>query len=180
MDTETGETLPPGSMGELRMRGFGVTCGYYNKPVETAEAFDSEGWFRTGDLGTLDEDGYLTLKGRTKESYRCGGELVLPLEVETALAAHPAVNEVHVVAIPDQRMGEVGVACVVRADDTHVDEQELIDLCKQNLARFKVPKHILFFRLEDIPTTPTGRPRKFLLVERVINRLNETAKEASL
>lgn len=180
VDTETGETLPPGSMGELRMRGFGVTRGYYNKPVETAEAFDSEGWFRTGDLGTLDEDGYLTLKGRTKESYRCGGELVLPLEVETALAAHPAVNEVHVVAIPDQRMGEVGVACVVRADDTHVDEQELIDLCKQNLARFKVPKHILFFRLEDIPTTPTGRPRKFLLVERVINRLNETAKEASL
>lgn len=180
VDTETGETLPPGSMGELRMRGFGVTRGYYNKPVETAEAFDSEGWFRTGDLGTLDEDGYLTLKGRTKESYRCGGELVLPLEVETALAAHPAVNEVHVVAIPDQRMGEVGVACVVRADDTHVDDQELIDLCKQNLARFKVPKHILFFLLEDIPTTSTGRPRKFLLVERVINRLNETAKEGSL
>jgi len=180
VDTETDETLPPGSMGELRMRGFGVTRGYYNKPIETAEAFDSEGWFRTGDLGTLDEEGYLTLKGRTKESYRCGGELVLPLEVEMVLAAHPAVNEVHVVAIPDQRMGEVGVACVVRADDTHVDDQVLIDLCKKNLARFKVPKHILFLPLEDIPTTPTGRPRKFLLAERVINLLNETAREATL
>lgn len=178
VDTETGETLPPGSMGELRMRGFGVTRGYYNKPIETAEAFDSEGWFRTGDLGTLDEEGCLTLKGRTKESYRCGGELVLPLEVEMVLAAHPAVNEVHVVAIPDQRMGEVGVACVVRADDTHVDDQVLIDLCKKNLARFKVPKHILFLPLEDIPTTPTGRPRKFLLAERVRNLLNETAREA--
>jgi len=72
------------------------------------------------------------------------------------------------------------VACVVRADDTHVDDQVLIDLCKKNLARFKVPKHILFLPLEDIPTTPTGRPRKFLLAERVINLLNETAREATL
>ena len=143
------------------MKGMGVTCGYYNKPAETAAAHDDEGWFRTGDLGILDEEGYITLKGRTKESYRCGGELVLPLEVEQVLATHPAISEVHVVAVPDTRMGEVGIACVVAPSQPQVTEAELIEFCAPRLARFKVPRHVIFIRPEQVPVTATGRPRKF-------------------
>ena len=171
VDSATGEELPLGSMGELRMRGIGVTRGYYNKPEETAAAFDQQGWFRTGDLGTLDADGYIVLMGRTKESYRCGGELVLPLEVEQVLASHEAVDDVHVVAIADPRMGEVGVACVVSATRPAVEEGELIEFCRARLARFKVPRHVLFITPEELPTTPTGRPRKFLLAQLAVRKL---------
>lgn len=165
VDSASGAELPRGELGELRMRGIGVTSGYYNKPAETAAAFDANGWFRTGDLGVLDDDNYIMLKGRTKESYRCGGELVLPLEVEQVLANHPAVTEVHVVAVPDVRMGEVGVACVVAPVPPDVTPAELIQFCSERLARFKVPKHVLFIRPERVPTTATGRPRKFLLAQ---------------
>jgi fatty-acyl-CoA synthase len=165
VDSATETELPRGALGELRMMGIGVTRGYYNKPAETVAAFDADGWFRTGDLGILDDEDYITLKGRTKESYRCGGELVLPLEVEQVLAMHPAVNEVHVVAVPDARMGEVGVACVVGNAPPTVDADELVELCAARLARFKVPKHVLFIRPEQVPVTATGRPRKFLLAE---------------
>jgi len=165
VDSVSGEELPRGAIGELRMKGIGVTRGYYKKPAETAEALDSEGWFRTGDLGTLDDQDYISLKGRTKESYRCGGELVLPLEVEQVLATHSAVDEVHVVAVPDERMGEAGAACVVTSEAPAVDAAELIAFCAEHLARFKVPKHVLFIRPDQVPTTATGRPRKFLLAE---------------
>jgi len=165
VDSASETVLPRGELGELRMKGIGVTRGYYNKPAETAAAFDADGWFRTGDLGILDDDDYITLMGRTKESYRCGGELVLPLEVEQVLATHPAVSEVHVVAVQDVRMGEVGVACVVAPSQPPVTEAELIEFCARRLARFKVPKHVLFISPEQVPTTATGRPRKFLLAE---------------
>jgi fatty-acyl-CoA synthase len=163
VDTATGKESSLGTMGELRMKGIGVTMGYYNKPVETADAFDKLGWFRTGDLGAIDSDGYITLMGRTKESYRCGGELVLPLEVEKVIASHPGIIEAHVVAIPDARMGEVGVACVITSG--RVDADELLQLCNSRLARFKVPRHVLFIASEEVPTTATGRPRKFLLAK---------------
>ncbi len=165
VDSASGAELPRGSLGELRMKGIGVTRGYYNKPAETAAAFDEEGWFRTGDLGILDGEDYITLMGRTKESYRCGGELVLPLEVEQVLAMHPAVGEVHVVAVPDTKMGEVGVACVVAPQQPATTADELIAYCMPRLARFKVPKHVIFIRPEQVPVTATGRPRKFLLAE---------------
>ncbi|HCD56406.1 MAG TPA: acyl--CoA ligase, partial [Halieaceae bacterium] len=165
VDSASGAELSRGSLGELRMKGMGVTRGYYNKPAETAAAHDDEGWFRTGDLGILDEEGYITLKGRTKESYRCGGELVLPLEVEQVLATHPAISEVHVVAVPDTRMGEVGIACVVAPSQPQVTEAELIEFCAPRLARFKMPRHVIFIRPEQVPVTATGRPRKFLLAE---------------
>ncbi|EED34280.1 acyl-CoA ligase [Luminiphilus syltensis NOR5-1B] len=176
VDTETEDELPPGEVGELRMKGAGVTRGYYKKPEETATAFDDEGWFRTGDLGVVDPEGYIILKGRTKESYRCGGELVLPLEVEQVLITHSEVSDVHVVAIPDKRMGEVGVACVVAEHLPSVDESELIEFCRQRLARFKVPRHVVFIKPEELPTTATGRPRKFLLVEPVLKKLGLTEK----
>jgi fatty-acyl-CoA synthase len=165
VDANTNEVLKANAIGELRMKGIGVTAGYYNKPEETAAAFDAEGWFRTGDLGVLDEQGYITLKGRTKESYRCGGELVLPLEVESVLTTHEGIAEAHVVAFPDDRMGEVGVACIISQSNAVLSEEALADFCRSRMARFKVPRHFLFLSREDIPVTPTGRPRKFLLAQ---------------
>ena len=175
VDVNTNEVLKANAIGELRMRGIGVTAGYYNKPEETAAAFDAEGWFRTGDLGVLDEQGYITLKGRTKESYRCGGELVLPLEVESVLTTHEGIAEAHVVAFPDDRMGEVGVACIISQSNAVLSEEALADFCRSRMARFKVPRHFLFLSREDIPVTPTGRPRKFLLAQVVRSLLTSNS-----
>jgi fatty-acyl-CoA synthase len=171
IDPESGHELPLGEVGELMAKGPGVTRGYYNKPEATAEVFDADGWLHTGDLGRLDSDDYLTLVGRRKESYRCGGEQVMPTEVEDVLTSHPAVLQAHVVPVPDKRMGEAGVAYVVLRPEPPVRPEELIRLCAERLARFKVPKYVLPIRAEDLPTTPSGRARKFLLTQRAIEEL---------
>ncbi len=169
VDPESGLDVAPDAVGELLARGPGVTSGYYDKPDATAEAFTADGWLHTGDLGRFDPDGYLTLMGRRKESYRCGGEQVLPGEVEELLTTHPAVIQAHVVAVPDTRMGEIGVAFVVLRGSPAVTPRELIELCDGRLARFKVPRHVLPIRAEEIPVTPSGRARKFLLAQMAID-----------
>ena len=166
-----GFEAPPGVAGELMAKGLGVTRGYYNKPEATAEAFDAEGWLHTGDLGTIDADGYVTLSGRSKECYRCGGELVVPSEVEAVLSALPDVLQAHVVPVPDTRMGEVGVAFVVLRGGSAVTAQALIGLAAAKVARFKVPRHVLLVDEAEIPTTASGRARKFLLTERAVQAL---------
>lgn len=171
IDPATGAVLSPGEVGELMARGAGVTQGYYDKPEATAEAFDVEGWLHTGDLGRIDEDGYLTLVGRVKESYRCGGEQVTPSEIEDVLMIHPAVLQAHVAPVPDDRMGEVGVAFVVTRPGHEFAPEALIEWCAGRLARFKVPRHVLSIAAEDVPLTPSGRPRKFLLSQRAAEHL---------
>lgn len=171
LDPASGEALPEGELGELVAKGPGVTRGYYNKPEATAAAFTADGWLRTGDLGRIDADGYITLAGRTKESYRCGGEQVLPTEIEDLLTTHPAVLQAHVVPVPDERMGEVGVAFVVVSPGAVVQVDELQRLAASRLARFKVPRHFLLVGEADIPTTASGRARKFLLSERALAAL---------
>jgi len=171
VDPETRAVLPAGEVGELVAKGPCVTSGYYNKPEETAAAFDADGWLRTGDLGRFDADGYLTLVGRLKESYRCGGEQVMPTEVEDLLVSHPAVQQAHVVPVPDKRMGEAGAAFIVFRQGHEVPLEELQALCNERLARFKVPKYLLPIRAEELPTTPSGRARKFLLSQRAIEQL---------
>jgi fatty-acyl-CoA synthase len=163
VDPETGQVLPTGMVGELQAKGPGVTQGYYNKPEDTAAAFTSDGWLHTGDLGRLDEDDYLSLVGRLKESYRCGGEQVMPSEAEDLLMTHPSVLQAHVVPVPDERMGEIGVAFLVLRDNSNCQVSELQSLCTERLARFKIPKHFLFVDATEIPVTPSGRARKFLL-----------------
>ncbi len=171
VDPESGMLVPTGCVGELQAKGSGVTAGYYNKPAETAATFTGDGWLRTGDLGTVDADDYVTLVGRLKESYRCGGEQVLPSEIEDILVTHPAVLQAHVVPVPDERMGEIGVACVVLRDMPVATPDELAAFCAARLARFKVPRHVMAIRAEEIPITPSGRARKFLLAKIVIERL---------
>ncbi len=172
VDPETGKDMPDGDVGELAARGPGVTTGYYKRPDATAEAFMADGWFRSGDLGRFDADGYLMLVGRRKESYRCGGEQVMPTEIEDILVTHQAVQQAHVVPVPDRRMGEAGAAYVVLRPGIPVTTEELIALCADRLARFKVPKYVLPIKAEDLPVTPSGRARKFLLSQRAIAELN--------
>lgn len=171
LDPTSGNEVPDGEVGELVARGPGVMVGYFNKPAETAAAFTPEGWLRTGDLGRLGADGYLTLVGRLKESYRCGGETVLPSDIEDVLVLHEHVLQAHVVPVPDERMGEAGAAFIVRRPGAPLDEEALIEYCRERLARFKVPKYVLSIEAHELPTTPSGRARKFLLSEMAKRRL---------
>ncbi len=166
IDLVTGRDLPRGEQGELMVRGLMVTPGYYNKPEETAATIDENGWLHTGDIGIVGADDSVLLTGRVKESYRCGGEMVMPTEVEAVLSAFPGVAQAHVAGIPHDRMGEVGCAFVVAdAAGGQLTEAALIAHCKAELARFKVPAHVLFVDVEDLPLTVTARVQKFRLVE---------------
>jgi fatty-acyl-CoA synthase len=168
VDPLTGEDLPAGEEGELAARGLIVGHGYYNKPAETAEVLDAEGWLRSGDLGRIDADGNVLLTGRSKELYKCGGELVAPKEVEECLSSHPAVAQAYVVGVRDERMGEVGCAWVVADPGMPAppEPEELIDWCRPRLARFKVPVHVMYLEAGELPTTATGKVQKFRLIER--------------
>ena len=179
VDPITGEVLPAGREGELAVRGPIVTRGYYNKPQETAAAIDAGGWLRSGDLGRIDDgNGHLILTGRSKDLYKCGGELVAPKEVEEVLTDHPAVAQAYLVGIPDERMGEVGCAWIVPADEQPPSAEELIRYCRERLARFKVPAHVIFLAAEELPTTATGNVQKFRLIERAQARLAADPKLA--
>ena len=174
VDIATGAELPAGQIGALLVRGPIVTQGYYDKPVETAELFTDDGWMRTGDLGRIDDDGYLSLTGRQKESYRFGGELVIPSDVEEVLIQHDGVLEAHVVGIPHERWGDVGCAFVVVDPALSPDADELIAYCAARVARFKVPANVLFIDASELPRTVTGRVQKFLLIERAVRTLTTT------
>lgn len=171
LDPTTGTEVPPGEVGELVAKGPGVTRGYYRNEAATASAFTPDGWLHTGDLGRLDADGYLKLMGRLKESYRCGGETVLPTDAEDQLVLHPTVLQAHVVPVPDARMGEVGAAFVVPRPGATIDPEALVVHCRERLARFKVPKYVLPVGVEEIPVTPSGRARKFLLTKLAVEKL---------
>jgi fatty-acyl-CoA synthase len=172
VDPVTGDDLPLGVAGELVARGSIVTEGYYKKEEETRAAFTADGWLRTGDVGVVTADGYLTLTGRLKETYRCGGEMVMPREIEELLTEHPLVGQALVVGLPDVKMGEVGCACIVSAGETRPNPQDLIDLCISRLARFKVPRHVIFLTADEVPLTATGRAQKFKLAELAKKRLS--------
>jgi fatty-acyl-CoA synthase len=171
VDPLTGEDLPPGSVGELCSRGPTSTSGYFAKPAETAALFLPGEWVRSGDLGRVRPDGYLELTGRSKELYKSGGELVSPKEIEELLTSHPAVAQAFAVGVPDDRWGEIGCAWIVLSPGACATSDELIELARQRLARFKVPKHVLFLDAADLPTTPTGKVQKFRLVEMARQRL---------
>jgi fatty-acyl-CoA synthase len=166
VDPLTGQPLAAGQVGELVSEGPTMMLGYYDKPEETAGTLKAGAVF-SGDLGRVREDGYLELTGRSKELYKSGGELVMPKEVEEVLAAHDSVSQVFAIGLRDDRWGEIGCAVVVRAPDADPSEEELLEHCRKNLARFKVPKRVVFLSSDQLPTTPTGKIQKFKLVEQV-------------
>ncbi|MBT6913779.1 MAG: AMP-binding protein, partial [Rhodospirillaceae bacterium] len=164
MSEESGEILPTGEVGEIVIRGPNVTTGYIENPSANATAF-TDGWFRTGDQGTLDGAGYLTLTGRLKEIINRGGEKISPREVDEVLLDHPAVGQVVTFAMPHDKLGEDVAAAVVLAEGAEATERELRDFVGQRLADFKVPRKLLF--LDEIPKGATGKLQRIGLAEKL-------------
>ena len=158
-----GSESAAGEAGELLIRGPHVTPGYWNNPQATAEAI-RDGWLYTGDLAVRDEEGYYTIVGRLKEMIISGGENVYPAEVESVLYRHPAVREAALIGVPDALWGEVGRAIVVREPGQPLDEPGLIAFLRERLARYKVPKSVVF--VDALPKTGAGKIDRKALVDR--------------
>jgi acyl-CoA synthetase (AMP-forming)/AMP-acid ligase II len=169
VDPITKQELPRGEIGAIAVKAENLFDRYLNLPEETAKAYDSDGWFYMGDLGYLDEDGFLTISGRTKEMYINGGFNVYPKEIEDRLTEYPGVLMAAVVGIPDGLKGEAGVAFIVPNPGATVTEDELRGLCKKKLADYKVPKRV--FIVDEFPLTPLGKIHKPSLAEMAIQRI---------
>ena len=169
VDPETGQDLPIGEIGELVSSGPTVMTRYWNQPEETAAMLRGQ-WLFSGDLGRVRADGYLQVTGRRKELYKSGGELVMPKEIEDLLASHDQISQVFAVGLADARWGEIGCVVVVPAPDAVLTENDVLDICRAKLARFKVPKRVVFYRAEQLPTTPTGKVQKYKLAEQLTSR----------
>jgi long-chain acyl-CoA synthetase len=152
--------LPTGEVGEIMVRGRNVMNGYHHLPEETAKTV-TDGWLHTGDLGKLDNDGYVTITGRKKDLIISAGENIYPREIEEVMAQHPKVKEVAVIGVKDDVRGEVPKAFVIAQDGVSLDEKELRSFCRENLANYKVPKHIEL--VADLPRSPTGKILKRML-----------------
>ncbi|MFQ6006725.1 MAG: class I adenylate-forming enzyme family protein, partial [Woeseia sp.] len=156
---QAGNLLPPGESGDIVTRGDQLFDEYFNDPEETADAFRlPDGWLVTGDVGFLDEDGFLTLVDRSKDMLISGGENVYPAEIENTLYQHDAVAECAVFGVPDDRWGEVPAAHVVLSRGVGVSEDELIEFCASKIARYKRPRVVKF--VDNLPKTPVGKIRK--------------------
>jgi acyl-CoA synthetase (AMP-forming)/AMP-acid ligase II len=150
------------------VRGYSVMRGYLDDPAETARAVDAEGWLHTGDLGTLDERGYLRIVGRKKDMFIVGGFNAYPAEIENLLLAHPSVGQVAVVGMPDERLGEVGMAFVVPTRDAQLDPSELIAWARSTMANYKVPRAVEI--VESLPVNAAGKVEKEVLRARATER----------
>ena len=169
VDPETGEEVPTGMQGELCTRGYHVMKGYYKNPAATASAVDADGWLHTGDLATMDENGYCKITGRLKDMIIRGGENIYPREVEEFLYTHPAVLDVQVVGVPDEKFGEEVAAFVILKEGLQVSEEELREYCTGQIARFKIPRY--FQIVSEYPMTASGKIQKFKLREQAIKEL---------
>ena len=155
---EDGQEVPRGETGEIWVRGQGVMLGYLDDPAATAEAIDANGWLHTGDVGTMDANGYVRITDRLKDMYISGGFNVYPAEVEKLLSNHPAIGMVAVVGIADDRMGEVGKAYVVLRPGAAATEAEMAAWSKENMANYKVPRSFVF--VDDVPRNASGKVLK--------------------
>ena len=164
VDPETDAVLAANEVGEIRVKGY-VTVGYYKDDDKNRAAFDANGYFRTGDFGYLDSQGYLHFRGRIKEMIKTGGINVAPIEVEEILMAHPAVKVAYVVGIPDAQRDELIAAVIVRRPDCELEEAELIAHCRRAVAAYKVPRRLKFVAEADLPLTVTGKLQKNRLTE---------------
>ena len=155
VDAATGVDKPLGEVGELWTRSHQNMKGYWNNPTATADAITPDGWFKTGDAGFLDPDGFVFLHDRVKDMIVSGGENVYPAEVENVLMKHPAVGDVAVIGVPDEKWGEAVKAIVVKAADAEITEADLIAFCRESLAGYKLPKSVDF--ADVLPRNPSGK-----------------------
>jgi fatty-acyl-CoA synthase len=169
IDPVSGRTLPRGEAGEFCARGYLVMRGYWNEPERTAEVIDPGRWMHTGDLATMDDDGYIRVVGRIKDMVIRGGENVYPREIEEFLYTHPEIADVQVIGVPDERYGEELMAWVILRPGATLDQQEVRDFCRARIARYKVPRYVKF--VDSFPMTVTGKVQKFKMREQAISEL---------
>jgi fatty-acyl-CoA synthase len=170
VDPVDGKTIERDRSGELCTRGYSVMAGYWNDDQRTAEAIDPDGWMHTGDLATMDDEGYVSIVGRIKDMVIRGGENVYPREIEEFLYAHPDVADVQVIGVPDRRYGEELMAWVIVRGDASLDEQTLRDFCQGAIAHYKIPRYVKF--VDGFPMTVTGKVQKFKMREQAIEELS--------
>ncbi|HPS93868.1 MAG TPA: AMP-binding protein [Deltaproteobacteria bacterium] len=163
VDPATGEDLPPDTQGEIVTRSECIMKGYYKMPDETEHTIDQDGWLHTGDLGTVDENGYFKVTGRIKEMIIRGGENIYPREIEEYLHRHPKVSDVYVVGIPDKKYGEQVLAAIILKPGQRSDAEEFTGFCQGRIARHKIPKYWEF--VESVPMTASGKVQKFKMVQ---------------
>ena len=173
IDPADGETVTRGASGELCTRGYSVMSGYWNDPERTAEAVDGEGWMHTGDLATMDDEGYVNIVGRIKDMVIRGGENIYPREVEEFLYGHPDIADVQVIGVPDERYGEELMAWVIPRAGATLDSEQLRDFCHGKIARYKIPRYVKL--VDEFPMTVTGKVQKFKMREQAIDELGLAA-----
>jgi fatty-acyl-CoA synthase len=161
--------VPVGAVGELCTRGYSVMLGYWNNQEATRAAIDEARWMHTGDLATMDDEGYVNIVGRIKDMIIRGGENVYPREIEEFLYTHPKISDVQVIGVPDARYGEEIMAWVKLKPGLTATPEELREFCKGQIAHFKVPRYIKF--VDAFPTTVTGKVQKYLMREQSIDEL---------
>ncbi len=177
VDLDTGEEVGTGEVGDLCTRGYHVMKGYYKMPEETGEAIDQDGWLHTGDLATMDEDGYVKITGRADDMIIRGGENVYPREIEEFLYTHPEISDVQVHGVPDEKYGEQVAAAIILKSDASITEDDVKEYCRENIAGHKVPGYVDF--VEEFPMTASGKIQKFKLREAAVERHDlETAEKA--
>jgi fatty-acyl-CoA synthase len=165
----TGRTVSRGEPGEFCARGYLVMRAYWEDPERTAEAIDAGRWMHTGDLATIDQDGYVKVVGRIKDMVIRGGENLYPREIEEFLYTHPSVADVQVIGVPDERYGEELMAWIIMRPDVSLSEPELREFCQGKIAHYKVPRYVKF--VESFPMTVTGKVQKFKMRETAIDEL---------
>jgi fatty-acyl-CoA synthase len=170
VDPETGAIVPRGERGELCTRGYCVMLGYWNNEQATGEAIDPARWMHTGDLATMDEDGYLNIVGRIKDMIIRGGENIYPREVEEFLYGHPDVADVQVIGVPSERYGEEVMAWVRPREGVSLSGDELAGYCRGKIATFKIPRYWKF--VDSFPMTVTGKVQKFRMREISVEELS--------
>ena len=166
---EDGRVVATGEKGEICTRGYSVMRGYWNDPERTAETIDAAGWLHSGDLATMDEEGYVRIVGRIKDMIIRGGENIYPREVEEFLYQHPAISEVQVFGIPDEKMGEQVCAWVQLNEGMALTEDELKAYCKDQITHFKIPRYVRF--VTEYPMTVTGKIQKFVMRDQMVEML---------
>ncbi len=163
VDPDTGKTVRRGQPGEFLARGYVVMQGYWNDPERTADAIDAQRWMHTGDLATMDEQGYVRIVGRIKDMVIRGGENVYPREIEEFLYTHPSVADVQVIGVPDERYGEELMAWIIPRPGASLTEDEIKQFCKGQIAHYKIPRYVKF--VDSFPMTVTGKVQKFKMRE---------------
>jgi acyl-CoA synthetase (AMP-forming)/AMP-acid ligase II len=162
--TPSGQVVPPGEPGEVRVRGYNVMQGYFDDAAATAETITAEGWLMTGDIGVMNEAGYLRITDRIKDMFIVGGFNVYPAEIENLLCSLNGVAQAAVIGVPDERMGEIAKAFIVRRPGSELSAEDVIAWSRRNMANYKVPRSVEF--LDALPLNAAGKVLKTALRER--------------